>query len=713
MVGSFDFDPFAAPLASPAATVGVFRYDPSRSGDQCFSLVPNVRCESIQHREGPEPPVARFRYTLDDSDPSSDLPSQFELLWPMGAQGPYVVRNDERIVVLANTPWGGIRILFDGFVQVPSVALSPSSQDVSFLAVGAAIRAWDTPIGGRLERHADDPNGGDMVSVDLPTRFNPDGQPNCTPDGRDALNSDPSKRYPVFLDPNLRRDPDPRTFWTLGKFARYILAVHNDGAFIKNPDFGPIDALLQARQPRQGAGFIDITQSRDYESEDVIVRDFDATNMAWPEALAVQLGYAGFGMRFVTTQDDEGAPRTELEFYRKDAGDQPAARDLELPVRGSELDPARCNVASLHLSRDARSIVNAISVETPPRRVEVSVVLAAGFSPAAGDELAASRVRFLRANLSMADGDIRRKYRVYVADEAGDGHWDGSSGRWVTSPLDLSAIFPPRDRNRPSYVRRLRPGSMTLVSRDSTGRPLRAQLAFSRDYTGASPGLWDGSGTWQPIAGAWELLEDRLGILVTAEDPEAWPIGEYTGLNPQESSRTLRGISSQSNPSAPNTRFVLRLTTVIDDDLMLPAVNAPRPASPTTFTLRRRVDARDHFRMESIAARSAYNPSQTPVVVRDDTDLALAHARQLQAAHEFPPLAGSVTVPSLLTAFRVGDRIGRINGRDISFQTNLGEGQGESPVYPVVVSLTWDFTGQRQATVMELADRRPEATGLA
>jgi hypothetical protein len=59
----------------------------------------------------------------------------------------------------------------------------------------------------------------------------------------------------------------------------------------------------------------------------------------------------------------------------------------------------------------------------------------------------------------------------------------------------------------------------------------------------------------------------------------------------------------------------------------------------------------------------------------------------------------------------VGDRIARINGRDISFQTNIGAGQGESPVYPMVVGLTWDFTGGRQATILQLTDRRAETRG--
>jgi hypothetical protein len=560
MAGSFDFDPYPAPLAGNAAPVGVFRYDPGLPADQQFSLVPNVRCDTIQYREGPEPPVARFSYLLDDSATASGYPSQFEEIWPLDADGPYVVRSDDRIVVLATTPSGLNRMLFDGFAQVPQVDLSPTEQRISFTAVGVAIRCWDSPIGGRLERNADDPQAGAVVSVDLPTRFNPDGRPNCTPDGYDMNQSDPACHFPVFLDPRLDRQPDPRTYWTLGKLARYILAVYNDQTYVRNPDFTSLDSLLQVRSPLAGSGFVDPAETTDYTAEDVIIRDFDATNLPWPEALSLQLGYAGFGMRFVTSDNGAGEPWHELEIYRKDAGLALAPRDLELSSSGSQLNPARCNVASLNLVRDARSIVNAITVETRQRQVEISVVLAPGYPPAAGDELAANRSQFLRANLSTASGDVRRKYRFYVADEAGDGHWDTGSATWVTAALDLSLIFPPAQTGQASYVRRLRPGSNTLLSRDSDSQPLKAQLALSRDYAGPVPAIWNGTGTWQPIAGGWELLDDRLGIFVTVEDPESWPIGDYSGTSTQEASLTLRGITSQANPSGPNGRFVLRLT---------------------------------------------------------------------------------------------------------------------------------------------------------
>ncbi|MFO0892145.1 MAG: hypothetical protein U0790_23780 [Isosphaeraceae bacterium] len=714
MPGSFDFDPYAVPLAGRAVPIGVYRYDPTLPALDRYALLPNVLCEAISVHEGAAPAEARFRYVLDDSASPPAFPAEFEQLWPLDAIGPHVVRDDDRLVVLATAPSGRRKVLFDGFAQTPGVDLRPDALAVTFHATGVAVRCWDSPIGGRSQRNADDPHLGAVVAVDLPSRFNPDGRPNCTPDGCDVNAAAPSRRYPVVLDPDLDRLPDPRTYWTLGKFVRYILATYNDEKYVKNPDFTRLDALLQARAPRAGAGFVDPAESGSFTAADLVLRDFDATNMPWPDALAIQLGYAGFGLRFVTG-DAAGEPRHELEIYRRDGAGQDAPRDLSLPARGSKLDPARCNVSALRLARDSRSIVNAITVETRQRRIEVSVVLAPGFAPAAGDEAASNRGRFLRANLSIATAEDRRKYRSFVADEAGDGHWDLASSGWLAGALDLSAIFPNDPRGTPTYVRRLRPGSNTLISRDAEGRALRAQLALSRDYAGDAPALWDGTGTWQPITGGWELLEDRLGIYVTVDDPDAWPIGEFLGADPQEPSPVLRGITSLANPSpsGPNARFVLRLTTVIDDDLMLPASVSPRPASPTRFTLRRRVDARDHFAMETIAARSLYNPGGDPLVVRDDTPRALAHAQALRAAYELPPLDGRVTLPSLVTTLRVGDRIGRINGRDLSLRANVGGGQGEGPVYPQVVRLTWDFNGERQATVLDLTDRQPDGPGTS
>ena len=99
-----------------------------------------------------------------------------------------------------------------------------------------------------------------------------------------------------------------------------------------------------------------------------------------------------------------------------------------------------------------------------------------------------------------------------------------------------------------------------------------------------------------------------------------------------------------------------------------------------------------------------------PVVIRDDTQLAMAHAYQLRSAYEFPPLAGSLVIPFITEYYQVGDRIQGIGGRNASLQTNVGGDQGEAPTYPWVVGVSWTFEGDRQQTVLQLSDRRSEVS---
>jgi hypothetical protein len=154
----------------------------------------------------------------------------------------------------------------------------------------------------------------------------------------------------------------------------------------------------------------------------------------------------------------------------------------------------------------------------------------------------------------------RAKYRRYVANEDGSGFWDFTATPAAFSRQRQSSIMtkvfgtpPPKKDGTPGdpqYVKRCRVCHDTLISKDSSGRPYRAQLAISRDYAGKSPGVWDGTGTWRPITGGWELLKDRIGIQVNAEDPEKWHIGRIKG-DTIEPSGDLRGIKSMSNPDAP------------------------------------------------------------------------------------------------------------------------------------------------------------------
>ena len=709
--GSVDVDPRAT-LGENAAPVVVARYD---AAAKTFEPLYNVVCESISYREGAEPGVARMRYLLDVIARAQGFPTEFEALWPLDAQGPGVVQPDDRLCVVSWTPEGDRRILFDGFAQIPQVDLSPGSQAVTFTCVSAEARCFDGQVGGRLQRDADAVNSaGTPVQTDLPTRFNPlvaEGvaQPNCTTPNHDENNDDASKRYPVFLDELLNRDPDPRAAWTLSGAVRYLMGTQNDQKYVDNPDFGNLDSILKAREPK-GDKPVDPTNPDTYDEVEIPVRDYDATEQPWPAAVAALLAYAGFGFRFVCQTDSGGFPLHLVDLYRTDAAEPTAAKDLLLQPPPSPIRAGRNTAAQVHLARDLNAIVNAFSIETPPRRVECSIVLAPGFTPAVGDEAAANRTAFSSANLPDATTTVKNKYRLWIADETGEGHYDLAASAADATALDLRPIFPPKDDGKQSYVKRTRPGSRWLITRDDKGKRRPAALHVSRDYAGKAPAVWDGTGTWQPIAPGhgWRILEDRLGIYISCENPGRWTIGQQTGAATHEQSITLDAITSIANPAAPNTKFYLRLTTVLDDDIMLPAAVPARVSSPSKFVRRRRVDARDHYLLETIDTSSPYNTTGDAIVARDDTAKALAHGRQLRAAHEMPPLAGSVTIPWLTNAFEVGDRVKLIRGRDVSLRTNVGADQGEAPAYPRVVALTWSFAGDQQSTQLQLTDRRGE-----
>src|SRR5262249_50282820 len=150
-------------------------------------------------------------------------------------------------------------------------------------------------------------------------------------------------------------------------------------------------------------------------------------------------------------------------------------KSVSLDAAGTAtLDPGRNNVARLHLARDVNSIVNAWQVETQQRLVEVSVILAPLYQPAARDAQSSNRKQFFRSSWSAATtAATRRKYRRYGADECGDGHWTEDED-WSSVPFDFSSVFPPDDDGTPSYTVRYRAGSQTLISTDTDGNPLRA-----------------------------------------------------------------------------------------------------------------------------------------------------------------------------------------------------------------------------------------------
>lgn len=340
-------------------------------------------------------------------------------------------------------------------------------------------------------------------------------------------------------------------------------------------------------------------------------------------------------------------------------------------------------------------------------------MLAPGFVVAAGDAATIDSFRSSALTASGTTDATRKKYRYYTFDELGLGHWDFSgTPSFVTgtcTSLDAVLGAPVADGAGAmvrQYAHRPRPGEGTLFSLDDKGHPKRAELEVSRDYAGASPGVWDGTGTWRSLADSgWKLDRDGLGIWITADSPESWALPKSTGtVVPGD---VLHGVTSLAAPAGADTKFTLKLTCVIRGDMDLGTTAARRDASPMRFTVQRLIDSKDHWQKQIVCASSKFNSSGQDVTIRDDTDKAQAHADALRLAREFPVTAGSVVVPWVTHALGVGDFLSRITGREVDLVTSAGGAGGEGPRYPVVTGFSVGCQIP-QHTRFEVSDARAE-----
>jgi len=704
-----DFDSPPIPLARPGAVVRVFRYDPEAEGVRLEPL-PNVRCLAVQHRLGPEPAAARFRYMFDDVFLDDEFPNRVEDVLSIGAKGVGIVRQDDRIVVTKDDADGGSTFIFDGYAQVPQADLASAGEMVTFAALAVSVREWDTPLAGAIHRDGDDPSVESDVVTGLPTRFNPDGRPNCIPDA--ANSGDSPWDYPIFFDSI--KATDDRTHWSVAKAARYIVAVGNpDDTNVVSPDFDDMDDLLLGREPIAGE-FYDPNDEATYITKTLRCQDFDATGEAWPVALSKLIEPHGFSLVFRLGADDDGNPQTWCELMRRDGGGGESPKKLYLQEIGSTLDPALTNVSQVGINRDGTGFANRVEIDSAPVRYEASFVLAPGFAVASGD---ASDVSvFDEGSPSFASN--YDKYRTFIFDETGDGHWDWGTAATVESATSLDDVLgeeiidPLTGATTRRYAVRRRPGIDTLLSLDSQGKPKRAELWLSTDYAGAKPGVWDKTGTWQKVSGSWALLRDRLGIRLTVKQPDdlSIEVPPYTGSGAASvvsASGKIRVVKALASADTPNPRFHFRLTCCIDADQGLGTVADWRPASPTSYSITRRVDARDRFRKQVVSKWSHLNTTNEDTTARDDSDTAEAYAKAMRAAHEAIRFAGSATIPRFTLAYQVGDLIDKIEGRGLSLAVTAAADQGEGARYPMVAGISWEFDG-RQSTTLHLEDRRAE-----
>jgi hypothetical protein len=736
-----------------------------------FQVLPYLRPVSARWPDGAEPHRAQVRYIFQSAW-ESPFPSRIEQVMPVDAVNPLAVRPDDRLQIWRLRPNGVWECLADGFALVTQADTSGGEEQASFQLVGVPVREWDRPLDRSIWRDGTDlelvPEPDDEpppvyedsqdVSVALPIRFNPDGRPNCSPEDCDHVLTE-GQIFPVFVDPLIVRDPDVRRHWTLDGAARLLCALGNPKQkYVKNPDFVALQVDLGVLEPAEDGGEVDPDDPESYKVEPITLPDIDLTGRAWPEAMAQLLEPHGFGCRFVMDQPkglapgDFALPTHRLEVFRLDAliPQRPlylqAANFPGLPAVG--LDLALTNAPTLRLARDNSALVNEVQVRTGPRLHEVAILLVKGFKGRPDDLLVGPDGTRNREVFDSTHPDHHRdgndiRYRLFIGSEAGDPWWDSANNLQDPATgapfLDLkpalgdepNSLDPDR---RIGLVRRRRPPLGDLLTTDTFGRPVRAELYISTGYTDGGPGhsppcIWpiDDPSVWQKVHDGWQLWDRGIGIMVTAKEPWSWNIG-----------RTARPAADQPYPAgivdvmtatiAPSDEgqsgkaFTLKLVCVIEGDRQTKNKALYRPASPTDYKILRLEDQADRFqdRERHISSPYALDPAtgnRDTEVLRDDTDEAQRRAEAIQRYTEVAGWAGTATIPWVTTAYRVGTKVPAILGRDLSLDGlavagrgqpgggGAGAGPAAKPHYPTIVEVALQFDPVG-STTLHLHDRR-------
>ncbi len=735
--GSFDLNPVQAALSNPALQIQVCqlrRRARARSTPlprtSCASASTSARRASYPSRLSPTSATSRMTTLRTISGGRASTSSSGRST----SQGPYAVQTDERLVVLAYTPNGSPIALFDGFAQIPQVAVGAGQQAVTFAAVSVEVRLLGYSDHGSnparcRQRRATRPARA-TSSFSYRCRFNPADTSiggmggylgNCVASGLYTENEDLGQ-YPVFIDPQSKEDDSGFTSdWYVSDAVTYLLArMQLDlqwAKWVTFPTLSSVVQLLQSQEPPNGS---QILNSGDAQGSDIPIRDYDATNKHYVDVIVELLNYCGFVVEFKTTTQGDGTPTTALVVARRDNLSAVQPKPVyHAPAGVTSLDPSANNVTHYTLARDLNQVANQVTVETALQQYEATFYLAPLFTPSSSD--ISSPGTYKLSTLTTATATTRRKYRWYGVDETGDGFYNMNTSTWTTDyPCDFSSLFPADSNGNATWVERYRKPSRTLISTDSAGRPLKAVLEVAFGVDSSTPGpvsTLGGSNTWFALPDGWKLLDDRLGIEIIAEDVEAWGCG-----NDKVNHGVIQGISWVANASAGGNitvnsssvepSFALRLTTVIEGDQRIDVAAYARSASPTQYPRERAIDAHEHFQYCQVVPNSLYYTADGGdgthnYVARDDTDAATTHAQQIRSAHEMPTLAGSMTIPFLTDYYALGDRINMIQGRNANLQTNVGGDQGEAPSYPWIVARSFVFE-PRQETVLQLSDRRAE-----
>jgi hypothetical protein len=733
-----------APLLRNATPIRVYKLLATGS----VLLMPNLRLVSYDEELGGEPPIATLRYALSDTYDADLFPNRAEYTVNNRFYGPYILKANDRIKIVAIRPDGYEELFFDGEVKVAGMAQNPDHETSLITAVHIIRRAWARPIEGGLYK-TDSANAAYETYEDAnstptllrgPTFFNPKGLPNMA--DIQQWNSYPTQPQRI-LGPLFKQvyeqtyktseaegyfdyhgatvDPGttfPATHWTITAAVQYLCVAENMlETYVLNPSPSTIiDAttvtLITPPPPE--------TPNLPPTIEQIeTVCPYTPIQGKYWIPLIRELCANQRALVCCRTTGYLYDSRAYLDIWKPDSR---APKWLYLQPRGTDLDPVLTNTQEHHTGIDVTNAVTSVRILGAPKLYQASFILRPAFPYYASEAAnAASISTFAKSHPSYSTKPY--KFRTFIANENGDGVFTAPSGAVNQTPCNLEDLFGEADPDTGilPYLARRRAPLRRLLDRkqNDPGRPILEIRKTGSDLPVGLAAAWTAEPTvWQPVQGGWELLEDRIGIHLTCEDPNEWQIGKSTQSGAPYPNGVVRVVEALCKNAGVHPNFTLRLTVAIEADQITTGTTRSLTYTPGGSEVTRTVDANDRYETHILHQSSVNYPggAEPLTTIRDDESDASHEAESYLQSLLTGTFRSNVLIPRFTRYYKLGDRIQGIWGRGVSFQLNtldrIVDGDTVGPPiiepnanldpYPYVVRITHTFE-PAQETILTLA----------
>lgn len=533
------------------------------------------------------------------------------------------------------------RLLFWGELLGYQGTIADSGEQEAY---GAAMRPYHfgNPVGGQKVKY-----DGTVYTVPIPLEFQPMIDGKIIDNRFKPTGHTEDSRY--WIDPESVRTDSAKTFqdgdveaWTVGTVVESLLLHFNEGeTFIANDTHSAIEGLFASAPVVKN-----------------LVLAFGEYLPQYLDAICNRYGY-GWVVDCKTITDSGNTHYPEafpsIRFFKQQEGTE---RTVKMQAPGAVLDLVSTNMHGLELMSDLGNLQNVIRGYGALIEREFTIPLYRTWEDTDDDNF---------------DHEKPEKHigRKWAANEAGD--YNGIRAEIPDDPPNFGTGWIPK--------RRVIEDCVTKREDQTHRRPAYVQYRE------------DSESTWKAVPNEWgyRVLHDEIGVWFTGQRQEG---GSSGGIPDEMLTDTVE----------------LRITGTIRGDTRVEYTTATSIYSPNSNQITQTIDLSDRFFDRKRETTGAYASILTGAQDDDDDEDELtAFILDIRNKSDLADTQATVTLIGLHycydadgnpEAYRVGDIITKVEGREISFNRAAAGNAGK---YLQVTGIRWINEERNQSTILELS----------